>query len=78
MKEVELNKDGYIQEVKEWTSYDISEFLSDFCSVSDKESIYQKAKDIFQYYVNLGYTEKESEFIAQGYERALLDIYNQM
>ena len=78
MKEVELNKDGYIQEVKEWTPEDISDFLSDFCSVSDENSIHIRASDIYQDRRNSGLSMLQAQNYADGYEQALLDILKQM
>ena len=77
MKEVELNKDGYIQEVKEWTPEDISDFLSDFCSVSDENSIHIKASDIYQDKRNSGWSMEQAQYFAEGYKQALLDILKQ-
>lgn len=77
MKEIQLNKEGYLQEVKEWTPEDITDFMSDFAGATDSNSAHIRAKEIALKRMNQGYSEDEAWEYAYGYEQALLDILNQ-
>lgn len=77
MKEITLNKEGYLQEVKEWNSQDITDFMSDFANVTDENTAHQRAKEVALERMNKGYDEEEAWDYAEGYEQALLDILKQ-
>jgi hypothetical protein len=76
MKEIVQNKDGYLQEVKEWTPEDIKDFLSDFVNITDDQSVINKMREVYHDKIADGWNERDAENFADGYERALLDILN--
>jgi hypothetical protein len=62
---------------QEWDEKNVTDFLSDFCSVTDENSIHQKSKEIQKEYIEKGYKKWEAELIAEGWELALLNILKQ-
>lgn len=61
----------------EWTEKDIEDFMSDFCGISDFDSTFDKAKEVYEMMIMKGYSERDASLYAEGYRGALLDILNQ-
>lgn len=62
---------------KEWTQKDVEDFMSDFIGITDENSIFEKAKSVYQDMIAKGHKAWEAELIANGYREALTDIFKQ-
>ena len=67
--------DGEIRQIN-WTTKDTKEFLSDFCDITDRDSITRKWHEIVTDKMAHGLDQETAEIFAGGYEKALLDIYH--
>lgn len=69
-------KINHASEINEWSDETIANFLSDFLNITNEDSIYKQAKEVFLSRIDKNYDEETAEAYADGYAQALQDIYN--